>query len=469
MSVKKYLDYAGLQRYDDNWKLKFEEMILSNDDIDDIWDEFVFDSWSITLDIKDDNKVGQIPFCLYGIDNASIKINWGDGNKETYTSNDAVQYRCPTHEYDISGEYTITMYSNDFNKIYLYAGISVQMLLFALNMGGQQETIETIMNNIPIDYYQSLKTINNKLPKIAGISGYFLTSVDNYQYENKTNTFESCFDGCSLTSIPADLFDNNTEATIFYRCFADCTSLQFIPSGLFDSNTAATNFQYCFSGCTSLQSIPSGLFDKNTAVTSFYWCFEGCTSLQSIPSGLFDKNTAVTNFESCFFNCTSIQSIPSGLFDNNTAVTTFEDCFQLCSSLASIPSGLFDNNTAVTTFKACFWGCSSLASIPTGLFDNNTAVTTFYWCFYNCTSLTSIPEGLFTNNTRVTTFYECFNKCSSLNDFTIHIGASNVSNCTDFVTKKSNTTRTVYVPNNSTTKTNFNKVASSLGLTIIGE
>jgi hypothetical protein len=69
----------------------------------------------------------------------------------------------------------------------------------------------------------------------------------------------------------------------------------------------------------------------------------------------------------------------------------------------------------------------------------------------------------------VTSFEHCFSICSSLTDFTLHIGSSLVSNCSYFVTKKTGTTRTIYVPNNSTTQTTFNSVASSLGLTIIGE
>ena len=36
MSVKKYFDYAGLQYYDSKWKLKFQEMIISDNELNDI-------------------------------------------------------------------------------------------------------------------------------------------------------------------------------------------------------------------------------------------------------------------------------------------------------------------------------------------------------------------------------------------------------------------------------------------------
>lgn len=75
----------------------------------------------------------------------------------------------------------------------------------------------------------------------------------------------------------------------------------------------------------------------------------------------------------------------------------------------------------------------------------------------------------FTVDTEATDFKWCFSSCSALTDFTLHIGSSLVSSCSTFVTKKAGTTRTVYVPANSTTQTTFNNLASTLGLTVIGE
>ncbi len=359
------------------------------------------ESWSITINTEaetEGDRMGQIPFCLYGVEDASMKVDWGDGTIETHTSANAVQNSCLTYEYASAGEYTIKMESNDFSRLYLWTSIY-----------GQEGE--------PAVYLVTLKSINESLPQIAGVHGWWY----NEDIEEE------------------EIGDNDNS---FYGCFSGCTSLQSIPAGLFDNNTAATDFGACFNDCTSLQSIPLGLFDNNVAVIYFTECFYNCSSLQSIPSGLFDHNIAVTYFDYCFRGCHSIQSIPSGLFDNNVAVTSFERCFQNCTSIQSIPSGLFDNNVAVTDFTECFYHCTFLQSIPSGLFDNNVAVTSFE---------------------------HCFSICSSLTDFTLHIGSSLVSNCSYSVTKKTGTTRTIYVPNNSTTQTTFNSVASSLGLTIIGE
>jgi hypothetical protein len=303
--------------------------------------------WSITIDTEAANegdRMGQIPFCLYGVEDASMKVDWGDGTIETHTSANAVQNSCLTYEYASAGEYTIKMESNDFSRLYLWTSIY-----------GQEGE--------PAVYLVTLKSINESLPQIAGVHGWWY----NEDIEEE------------------EIGDNDN---------------------------------------------------------SFYGCFSGCTSLQSIPAGLFDKNTAVTNFGSCFQNCSLLQSIPSGLFDKNTAVTNLNSCFRACSTLQSIPERLFDKNTAVTNFSYCFYNCSSLQSIPSELFDKNTAATGFNYCFYGC---------------------------STLADFTLHIGSSSVSNCSSFVTKKTGTTRTVYVPSGSTTQTKFNTVASTLGLTVVGE
>ena len=152
-----------------------------------------------------------------------------------------------------------------------------------------------------------------------------------------------------------------------------------------------------------------------------------------------------------------------------TAVTSFYSCFSSCTSLASIPTGLFDKNTVAINLDYCFSNCTSLASIPTGLFDKNTAVTSFYYCFNNCSSITSIPENLFKYNTAVKKFDYCFRNCTNLGSFTVHIGSSSVTSCSSFVTSKSGTTRTIYVPSGSTTQTRFKSVASGLGLSIVGE
>ena len=198
------------------------------------------------------------------------------------------------------------------------------------------------------------------------------------------------------------------DVTNFNRCFESCSGLTSIPDNLFANNTAVTTFGYCFSGCSSLTSIPENLFANNTAVTGFSYCFSFCSGLTSIPDNLFANNTAVTNFSFCFENCSGLTgSIPENLFSNNTAVTNFSSCFRECSGLTSIPENLFANNTAVTNFSFCFENCSGLTgNCPidndgTPIYNRSSGksgyarVINYSDCFYNCTGLTdysSIPS-----------------------------------------------------------------------------
>ena len=101
------------------------------------------------------------------------------------------------------------------------------------------------------------------------------------EFKEDANTLYGCFQGCSgLTSIPENLFANNTAVKYFYDCFSGCSGLTSIPDNLFSSNTAVIDFSNCFSGCTGLTSIPENLFTNNTAVTAFNGCFKGCKVLQ---------------------------------------------------------------------------------------------------------------------------------------------------------------------------------------------
>ena len=529
-----FLDYEGLQRYDQDWLRMFDLMTLQDDEIDEIFDNnFEPEPFIFTVEITDSNKTTGIPFTLYNC-YGTLRVDWGDGTnsiltKENYTSYDDTH--SSTHVYEENGLYKVSVRCDNWKRIYFIDNSASD---FSSTSGLGECLIYWRKTAYSID--SAIPLTSNKSTDFTGIFRSFqsLTKVSSHTFENYPNLtslkfcfrdcrklqdipsglfdkntlvtdFTGCFANCIalisvpkdlfkyntrveyicyeggysndatklfyncklLTSIPAGLFDSFTLVKSFHYCFAECKSLASIPAGLFDNCTAATNFEYCFMRCP-ITSIPSGLFDNCTAATTFDYCFGECKSLASIPAGLFDNCTAATNFSFCF-DGTSITSIPAGLFDNCTAATTFYGCFGSCSSLITIPSGLFDKNTATTSFYRCFEGCSSLASIPSGLFDKNTKVTTFYGCFSGCTSLQSIPSGLFSKNTAVTTFYNCFNYCSSLNNFTIHIGSSKVSNCEYFVTLKSGTTRKVYVPSGSTTQTKFNNVASSLGLTIIGE
>ena len=144
-------------------------------------------------------------------------------------------------------------------------------------------------------------------------------------------------------------------------------------------------FAACFQSCFGLTSIPAELFDNNPQISNFNSCFRS-SGLTSIPAGLFDNCPNITEVASCFTS-TKITSIPEGLFDNCPNISGFEYCFQYCYDLTSIPEGLFDNCPNASWFMSCFDYCRSLTSIPVGLFDKNTQARFFDSCFEHCSSL----------------------------------------------------------------------------------
>ena len=268
----------------------------------------------------------KIPFPTSGTTPATLRIDWGDG----------------------SGAVTIpagtTLSSGDsFEHTYTAAG-SYPVSITAITQSGTGQQIPA--------FRFDKRTENDNAKKLISFDTALL---------NAGNAVSNLFKGCErLTSVPAELFDNNTKATSFLNCFYGCAALTSIPAGLFDKTTSATSFGFCFYGCAALTGIPEGLFDKAMSATNFSYCFNGCAELKSIPKVLFDKTMSATNFSGCFKGCTTLTSIPEGLFDQATSATNFSYCFQNCTTLTGIPTGLFDKAASATNFSSCFSGCQKL-------------------------------------------------------------------------------------------------------------
>lgn len=86
----------------------------------------------------------------------------------------------------------------------------------------------------------------------------------------------------------------------------DCPNLRKIASPTENSFSNMTNFDLAFENCTSLTSIPADLFENCPAVTSFLKTFAGCSGLTGIPTNLFANCPSVTCFESTFTNCSGL-------------------------------------------------------------------------------------------------------------------------------------------------------------------
>lgn len=294
----------------------------------------------------------------------NITVDWGDGSKETITTDN------PTHSYNNIGVYIVKI-TGDF-----------------VAMRGCSPDVTKVIN--------------------WGNTNTLLNSMD------------GAFGWCSkLTSIPGDDYEQFANVTNFGQTFRNCSGLiSSIPENLFSSCYNVTIFHAVFSGCTNLiGSIPENLFANCHKVTDFSETFFNCQKLSgNIPENLFKNNPNVTGFSSTFNRCYGLTgSIPETLFASCRSVPYFSWTFSGCTGLTgSIPEGLFANSPNVIQFYATFAKCSGLTSIPEGLFTNCPNVRSFYWTFYDCSGLTSIPSGLFANCPNVTTFNSTFSGCSDL-------------------------------------------------------
>lgn len=219
--------------------------------------------------------------------------------------------------------------------------------------------------------------------------------------------------------------------------------------------------------------------NKTNSTEAIYWFRTTITSVDApLPriKGVasypyFDSATFSTIDASArylFCRCVALGGIPNDLFRNNVRLTDLSACFYGCSYLPSISGELFTGLTALTDINYCFRGCLALGEIPDGLLADNVALTTATHCFYGCAA-SDVPEDLLANNTAITSLASFLYSCPNLGNFALHIGSSEVTSASTFVSAKTGTTRTIYVPSGSTTQATFNAVASNLGLTIIGE
>lgn len=164
--------------------------------------------WQYTVTAASYLAGAGVPFSLDG-QNASITVDWGDGTKETFTSESAQYKVYPSHYYnDSRDKHTVTIESEDFSKIYYdspctdfedygYYGSSI----FAL----------------------TLYSIDSPLPKLAGSRFW---NWQTSSVETLSNGLVKCFWNVPyLERVVPDIFANNSNITSVWECFSSCSRL----------------------------------------------------------------------------------------------------------------------------------------------------------------------------------------------------------------------------------------------------
>lgn len=251
------------------------------------------DSWTFTIDTEGAGtgaRTGQIPFCLYGMENASLAVDWGDGTVSRYSSDSASANSCPTHSYPSAGRYSVTVSSGDFDRLHLWT--------------------DTGASGRPSTYLSTLKSVDTPLPALAGTHSLHQNAVG-----DNAGSLEGCFSGCTaLEEVIPDVFISNPSANSLAQAFKGCTSLASIPEDIFECTAEAESVSECFSGCTALARIGSRLFASLTKAEDFSECFSGCTALAFIPQQIFSENRKAADFSGCFSGCTALDGFSIAVY-----------------------------------------------------------------------------------------------------------------------------------------------------------
>lgn len=263
-----------------------------------------------------------------------------------------------------------------------------------------------------------------------------LTEIPAGLFRNCPNAlrFEYVFGATAIEEVPAEIFANNTLATIFTGAFSACVNLKSVAPEFMTKAVSATDIKYMFAGCESLVDLPLGMFKNNSAVTNLEYIFyktgvkklsaglfeglsgvktvgavfQGCESLSEIEEGLFDGLTAVKSFRYCFADCTSLRSVPEGLFRGLSTAYEFTHTFD-GSAIESVPAGLFADarDYSSADFTYMFADCKNLKTVPAELFNTFTTVTSpGFKNLFSHSGLEVVPEGLFSANVKVSTGFE---------------------------------------------------------------
>ena len=360
MSSKKLLTYEGLEEYNIKWHERLQEMILDDDEIDAIFNEFLENKFIFTANVVSENesKKTGIPFSLYLQPDIELTVDWGDGTTSTLTQSDysSNNLEASTHLYSNYGTYTVTVNSSDWNNTYW----------MAISDLDDMENSTSI--NAPLWWWKkTLTSINYPLPPTKGVQTHAYWDCSPIDFEEygqiNDNSLNYLFSYChKLKNISKYLFINYVDTNDFCDCFWGCNSLESIPEELFIS-TGGTLFNRTFKDCTELKYIPKNIF-PSTAI-SFNECFQNCKSLRSIHSYAFKGCTKATDYAYAFNNCIRLSSIPYDLFLNSTSITSVSNCFNGCTNLLNfrliIPSS---NITSVSNFIGNASNVNRIVCVP---------------------------------------------------------------------------------------------------------
>jgi len=190
--------------------------------------------------------VGNFELRVFGTAN-NFNIVWGDGTMDRNVTGNI------THNYPAAGIYKVAVVGVLPRVNYDNAGDRLKVKKI-LSFG------DIVWGSFIRAFRQcGITDINNVIANGQGVNSFFLAFATN-----------------QLTSIPAGLFENCPNTTIFQGSF-NANQLSTIPQGLFDNCPLVSNFVGTFSNNGSIPNCPSDLFANNPLANNFDLCFSGST------------------------------------------------------------------------------------------------------------------------------------------------------------------------------------------------
>ena len=375
-----------------NWSLVDAQEYVQEYSKCDIGATYITDDGKTRLYIK--ILEGRLSVSLILTITNSVTIDWGDGFVETMEAPGSPSQRTPSHNYDNSGDYCITLSVPEGGSLAFNTSITG-----ASSNTNASRVYQNIFQRVEIG--KGVTSIGSKVfQKCFSLSSVTIpqgvTSIGSY-------AFETC---CSLSSITIPQGVTSIGSYAFQNCYS--LSSITIPQGVTSIGT------YAFQNCYSLSSItiPQGVTIINAQL------FADCYSLSSvtIPHGI----TSIDAY--AFSECRSLSSvtIPQGV----TSIGSY--AFSECRSLSSvtIPQGV----TSIGSYA--FQNCYSLSSVKILRGTTDIGGHAFMYC-YNLKSI-SLPIELKTIGS------EAFYCCKSLSSLELPLqltsfGARAFSSCHSLV------------------------------------
>lgn len=350
---------------------------------------------------------------------SDMEISWGDGSVNEKFDGE-VDFATLRHTYAKAGEYLVQIRCKEFMTYVEPHVIGAKVKYVGKLKSGSASEILANAPNIGLALYfgnevdEFEDNLFEELKDCESVNelGYVFASQQNLSvlpanvykpFINVTKIERDCYGSPNITSIPEDLYSNNSKVTEMYENFVN-TGISAIPKGLFTNNINLTSLNGLFKRCSNLKSegIPIELFKSLINLNEIIDIWSGC------PNIIYENDERWNNILKYNTNLVTLQgicadgrlnSIPESLLLTLSSLETASIFYAENSNLEStkkdpditIPDNFFAHNPNLVSVDRCFDNRWNVKHISSELFKNNPKLNSFVETFSN-TGIKEIPK-----------------------------------------------------------------------------